>query len=216
MSKENICQLLRERLSRGVLPGAAAQLQMSPFYPDDDRSGFLNPPRSSRLAAVLILITPPFERPSIPLIPRTEDGGVHSGQIAMPGGSLEGAETYPVETALREAREEIGLAARDLELLGSLSPLYIPVSGFLVTPVLACTGERPELRPDGLEAKEILWFDLKILLREPPVGSFKSRNRGRVQAPFYPFRGGKVWGATAMMLSELAELLKEGKILSAL
>lgn len=152
--------------------------------------------------------------PRIPLILRAEDGGAHAGQIAIPGGSHEGEEAYPVETALREAREEIGLDTGELEILGPLSPLYIPVSDFLVTPVLACTREKPDLLPDGLEAKEVLWFDLEILLCPPQTGSFRSNSRGLVTAPYYPFDGGRVWGATAMMLSELGELLKEGKIFS--
>lgn len=235
MNNNTICRLIHRKLKQGPLPGEQAQLKMAPEYPespkppDSPRSPeshrspdsptkprqYSPPPGvAPRRAAVLILLTPPMTAPRIPLILRAEDGGAHAGQISIPGGSHEGNETYPVETALREAREEIGLDTGELEILGPLSPLFISVSDFLVTPVLACTDRKPDIRPDGIEAKGIFWFELEILLRPPPTGSFRSNSRGRLTAPYYPFDGGRVWGATAMMLSELGELLKDAKIIS--
>src|SRR6056297_1007642 len=144
----DICRQLTATLDKGHLPGSEAHLKMAPpahtALPYSVHTK--NSSSSLREAAVLILISPPEEAPRIPLIIRADDGGAHSGQIAMPGGCREDGEAFPVETALREAQEEICLDPGLVKILGLLTPLFIPVSNFEVTPVVAYVEQSVELR----------------------------------------------------------------------
>ncbi len=110
------------------LPGLDAQIAMAPEGRITDD---YNPePATARRGAVLILVYPGAQGVTIPLIKRPEDRSVHSGQIAFPGGAFESPESFPLETALRETEEEIGIPRDAVEVLGLLSPLYIPPSNF--------------------------------------------------------------------------------------
>ena len=143
------------------------------------------------------------------LIKRVPDGLVHGGQISLPGGSQEAGESLR-QTALREAREEIGAACAQVELLGELSPIYIPPSNFLVTPTVGCVDQPPDFRCDPREVDELIevplsaLFDRDVVKREPWV-----LRGATVEVPFYQIGPHKVWGATAMILSEFSMLLAE-------
>lgn len=164
-------------------------------------SSYNSTPDGSRYAAVLILLYSVESEIYLPLIRRTAHGTYHAGQIALPGGGHEGAENFPVETALREAEEEIDIHPSQVKILGALSPLFIPVSNFSVTPVVACTRGEPRLSPQPSEVEEILTLPLREILQSPEEGVFQS-SRGKVLAPYYPSSKGRIWGATAMLLSE--------------
>ncbi len=143
------------------------------------------------------------------MIRRAEDGLTHSGQISLPGGSQEAGESLQ-ETALREACEEIGAACAELDVLGQLSPLYIPPSNFLVTPTVGWADQRPDFRCDPREVAELIevplsaLFDRNVMKREP-----WTLRGATVEVPFYQIGPHKVWGATAMILSEFSLLLAE-------
>jgi len=159
---------------------------------------------------VLILLYPDGDvgEPHIPLILRPEDETPHAGQISLPGGRREGEEEYPVSTALRECREELGILEDLIRPIGSLSPLYVGVSDVTVTPVIGCTVERPEFEPDEREVEACFSIPISRFLQPPLRGEFDARGI-RLTAPYYPTEAGKVWGATAMMLSELVKIWEE-------
>lgn len=158
----------------------------------------------TRKSAVLILFYPRQNEIYFPLILRPTYDGAHSGQMAFPGGRYELSDEDLIRTALREAQEEIGLRLTDVKVLGPLTELFIPVSNFYVLPVIATIPYRPEFYPDAREVDEIFEIKLEEISNPDIVGSEYLQIRGeQVFAPHYNVRGYKIWGATAMMISEL-------------
>ena len=131
----------------------------------------------------------------------------HPGQVSLPGGALDEGETI-VAAALREAKEEIGLAPDRVEVVGELSPLHIPVSRFVLHPVVAVGDVVPPLTAQPGEVARILEVPL-ARLQDPTVLRVERREfKGRFyDVPFFAVDGEKVWGATAMILAEFLELL---------
>jgi len=163
----------------------------------------------ARPSAVLAALVEGTAGPSIILIERTQ-GGPHGGQIAFPGGSEEKGDEGPVGTALREAREEIGLEPGSVEVLGLLTPLTIAVSRFLVRPVLGLVTGRPTLAPNPAEVVSILELGLDELLDPASKAEREILVRGEMRlVPCYLFGSVLVWGATAMILAELESLLRQ-------
>jgi 8-oxo-dGTP pyrophosphatase MutT (NUDIX family) len=189
------------------LPGIAAQIKLAPEYRVESLR--THPPADARTAGVLILLYQHDGVWHFPLMKRTDDGLVHSGQISLPGGSQEPGESLR-ETALREACEEIGAACAEVEVLGQLSTLYIPPSNFLVTPTIGYASERPDFRCDPREVAELIEVPLSRLFDRDVVQREPWNLRGvTVEVPFYQIGPHKVWGATAMILSEFSLLLAE-------
>jgi len=162
----------------------------------------------SRESGVLIWLYPNENKVFTRLILRAEFG-VHSGQVAFPGGEVEPEDGSFWNTALREAREEVGLAPDNIELVGSLTPLYIPPSNFWVHPFIGA-GENPVA---GIinKAEVQAYFDIDILqLLQPYIKGeklIKVSTGETMITPSYTLNGHTVWGATAMILSELEELI---------
>jgi 8-oxo-dGTP pyrophosphatase MutT (NUDIX family) len=189
------------------LPGIAAQIRLAPEYRVESLRA--TPPADARAAGVLILLYPHDGAWYFPLMKRVEDGLVHSGQISLPGGSQEPGESLQA-TALREACEEIGAACAEIDVLGQLSTLYIPPSNFLVTPTVGCVEQRPDFRCDPREVAELIEVPLSTLFDRAVVKREPWSLRGvAVDVPFYQIGPHKVWGATAMILSEFSMLLAE-------
>jgi 8-oxo-dGTP pyrophosphatase MutT (NUDIX family) len=187
-------------------PGLAAQTLMWPQRPP----GIELPGngRHGRDAAVLILIYPISPTLHLVLTRRTETVQNHKGQISLPGGAHEGAESLQ-QTALREAHEELAVDPAGLEILGSLTPLYVGVSDYLITPVVALTAHRPDFHPDPVEVVEAIDMPLALLLDPGARREEDWQIRGfTVHVPFFAVGPHKVWGATAMILAELAALLE--------
>jgi 8-oxo-dGTP pyrophosphatase MutT (NUDIX family) len=187
----------------GPLPGRAFQDTMVP----PSRRGQSAPPEPFP-SAVLIAIVDGSAGPSLVLVER-EAGGPHGGQIAFPGGKKEHSDSSIVETALREAHEEIGLDSGKVEVLGLLSPLTISVSRFLVQPVVGLVAEAPVLKPNPGEIASIFEVPIAELLRPENRQEREILVRGEgLLVPCYVFGEVLVWGATAMMLRELEEVLR--------
>jgi 8-oxo-dGTP pyrophosphatase MutT (NUDIX family) len=204
---------------RGELPGAAAQAHLSPVPRRAWPAGF-NPARI-RNAAGLLLVFP--DTPVTPTRARVErDGGPgdahivltvrgdqlrHGGQISLPGGVVEPGETFE-QAALREAHEEIALARESVRLLGALTPLDIPVSGFRLHPVIGVSETRPLLAPADGEVAHILEVSVDDLL-DPTHFAMTTRDRDgvRLTIPGFHVHGREIWGATAMVLAEFLALL---------
>ncbi|CAN5285307.1 CoA pyrophosphatase [soil metagenome] len=190
------------------LPGWAAQSQMAPegrLKPVDWEQYYPN----ARLGAVLILFYPLKETVHTVLIQRPTYEGVHSAQIAFPGGKKEDDDKDLIQTALREAWEEVGIRPEQVEVIRPLSNLYIPPSNFLVTPVIGISYERPDFVPQISEVEAILETELK-LLADPSIAAMR-RIKVRdmeLDSPSFDLGGRIIWGATAMMISELNEVLR--------
>ena len=172
---------------------------------------------STRAGAVLIALTPRDGDLEFPLIERTDDGGPHARQISLPGGATESHDRGAEDTALREAREEIAYPVDRVTILGRLSPLFIDVSDFLITPVVGWLAPADpdripwrDLQPHPHEVAEIVRGSVtrcRTTLAERPVSV-----RGfHLSAPSFLAEDRVVWGATAMMLAELLAVLKSAE-----
>ena len=202
-------QQLRDRLA-GPLPGNPAHERMMPatrrtIYRD------VQIPDNAKKSAVLILMYPGDEGLHFPLIERTEYPGVHSKQIGLPGGAWEAEDADYIATALRETEEEIGVNRYQIEVLGLLSSLYIPPSNFWVQPVVGFVHARPTFIPDPNEVASVIETPL-AWLRDPAIAAeskIQHSSGMSLVVPSYIIHGHVVWGATAMMLSELSEIIHD-------
>jgi 8-oxo-dGTP pyrophosphatase MutT (NUDIX family) len=201
--------LLKKRLEQ-ALPGVAAQEKMASSM----RAALhlkARPDAFTRKSAVLILLYPSGGQICFPMIVRPVYAGVHSGQVGFPGGRMEESDLTYADTALREAFEEIAIQPATVDVLGMLSPLYVPASNFMVYPVVGTVDERPVFRPDPREVAQVLEIPLSQLQDTSRVG-FKEilvRDAVAIQAPFYDLQDQTVWGASAMILSELLVVVEE-------
>ncbi|MDI7277425.1 MAG: CoA pyrophosphatase, partial [Anaerolineae bacterium] len=167
------------------------------------------PPARYRDGAVLLLLYPREGALHLALTRRCDHLAAHAGQISLPGGLCEAEDPSLAAAALRETQEELGLAPQSLELLGQLTPVEIPVSGYRVHPWVAYSPAQPSFRPDPCEVAELLEVPLAQLLDPGTVGEEQRLIRGReVQVPFYRLGQHKVWGATAAVLAEFLALLR--------
>jgi len=204
---EDLLGALKDRLSAG-LPGLAAQMTMAP-EPRLGHKPFGDVGPASARAAVLILLYPRDGQVHLVFIRRATGVLHHRDQIGFPGGQLEGAETIE-QAALRETREELGVDPEGVRLIGRLTPLYIPVSDFIVYPVVAAAGGRPDFVPDPVEASEVIEIPLGHLIDEANIRREEWTIRGiPVVVPFYAFGPHKIWGATAMVLAEFLKMVPE-------
>jgi len=195
---------LRQRLAK-PLPGEAAHAKMASEA--RYRLG-IKPNDRTRRSAVLICFYPQNNSIYLPLILRPKYDGVHAGQMAFPGGRAERIDENLTRTALREAQEEIGIRVSDVKVLGLLTELFIPPSNFYVQPVVGVLPYRPDFYPDPREVEAVVEVALDTLLDETIVGNSTIEVRGiTVDAPFYQIEDYRVWGATAMMISELLAVM---------
>jgi 8-oxo-dGTP pyrophosphatase MutT (NUDIX family) len=199
--------LLRVALAQ-PLPGLSAQMGMAPV-PRPGTAHILDPMLNCRRAGVLVLFYPCDDELCLVLTRRTDAVDNHRGQISLPGGSMDPGEDAAA-AALREAWEELAVDTAPLAVLGELSPLYIPASGFCMYPVVAYSTERPDFVPNPGEVAEVLEVSLAHLLapdtRDEEIWLIRGAD---VCVPFYRVGHHKVWGATAMVLCELLTLVQE-------
>ena len=203
---------LLEKGMKHPLPGKEAQLSMSP-NPQDLRRFDTKLPLNHRKSAVLILFYPNQDKAFFPLIKRPVYPGVHSGQIALPGGKMEEEDQDVIDTALREAWEEVGVLPQQVKLIGKMSDLFIPASNFLVSPILGYSEEMPDFVPEEKEVARIIETAVSTLY-EPTIRKKKIlefSNNFRLDTPYFEVDKEMVWGATAMILSELLQIMENGK-----
>jgi 8-oxo-dGTP pyrophosphatase MutT (NUDIX family) len=188
------------------LPGEAAHLRM---VAQSRLRASVRPNERTRKSAVLILFYPHRGEIHLPLILRPAYDGVHSGQVAFPGGRYERTDEHLIRTALREAQEEIGLRLTDVTVLGTLTELFIPPSNFFVLPVVASMPYPPEYFPDPREVERVFEVRLQEITDKSIIGESEIQVRGvPIQAPHYMVQNHKIWGATAMMISELLTVME--------
>ena len=193
------------------LPGAAAQAALAPMPRREWPAGF-NPARI-RSAAGLLLLYPIDHQAHVVLTLRADTLGRHGGQVSLPGGVVDPGETFE-QAALREAHEEIALPLDGVRILGALTPLDIPVSGFRLHPIVAARADRPALRPADGEVARILEPSLDELLDASCVRLTERTRDGRtLTIPAFHVRTHEthgeheIWGATAMVIAEFLALL---------
>ncbi len=197
-------------LLKQPLPGSRGQIKMSPRPVNESRFQFKQRP-NAREGAVLILFYPDQGEFYLPLIKRPSYEGAHGGQVSLPGGKLEEGDENLIDTALREAEEEIGIDRSQVEVLGQMSQLYIPASDFVVLPVVGIMSEKPNFKPDSYEVARILLTPFERLL-DPNYRKEKRMtisHQYQIDSPFYDIEEEVVWGATAMILSELVTAWEE-------
>lgn len=213
-----LCDLddVRAALALPGFDGPAAQLRMAPIARPMTRPGL---PEGPKLGSVLILLYCADEELHVVLTKRPDYEGIHAGQVSCPGGRHEPPEDMG-ETALRETYEEIGIPPADVELLGELTSLYVMPSDFEVHPFVGrYTGAgRPRFVPDTREVAAILEVPLRLLLDPATRAEEEMELRGglRLVVPFFRIGEHKVWGATAMILSEFVERLRYARHLTSI
>lgn len=199
---------LSDRLSQalaGPLPKIAGHVRMAPRPRTGWKPDVL--PKDCRSAAALLLLYPKDSEPHILLTLRTQQLPTHQGQVSLPGGGVHSEETL-VEAALREAREEVGIDSEGIRILGLLSPLHIPVSGFILYPVVAVSTERPAIHPHEGEVERVLETPLSTLTDTRCIHVETWSQEGLAyRIPYFLVEDTKVWGATAMVLSEFLCLI---------
>lgn len=168
-------------------------------------------PEGAKNGAALLLVYPHDEMLHVALTVRGAQLRNHTGQVSLPGGKVDEGETLEA-AALREATEEIGVDPVTVEVLGRLTPLHIPVSGFLLHPIVGYTAMRPAFQRAEWEVARIIEAPVS-LLSDPAVIKREMRTRtvrGQaidVNVPYFDIDGEKVWGATAMVLAEFCAIL---------
>ena len=209
MEHSSLIQLLKTRLPNWSTNDEIRQ-KMAPF----DLGSRMEEARKTsdyRLGGVLILLFEKNGEPHLALIQRPEYDGVHSGQIAFPGGKMEDGDNDLEYTALRETWEEIGTFPELTTIIGKLSDVFIPPSRFMVSPFVGFYSGEPTFIKDDFEVEKVLEMPISLLLDDQIV------QRGKVKVgvenytlvvPFFDVFGHKVWGATAIMLSELKAIIQ--------
>ncbi len=198
---------INPELISGELPGGPGSPRVTPRVDDAGLAG-----EAYRPSAVLVLVFPDETGEArVLLTARPERDIRHPGQIAFPGGATDPEDRDPVATALREAREEVGLdeAAAGVEVVGRLDPVTIPVSGFRLVPVVALARRRPDLTPDAREVRAIFDAPVERFLPGTPI-EMVERDIGpgvRIRYGAFDVDGYRIWGATARILGQLGAVL---------
>jgi 8-oxo-dGTP pyrophosphatase MutT (NUDIX family) len=203
-----IVDFLRERLKKELPGDKAHQLMMAKQLGPQ----FRMPAQSSpRVGAVMIALYFWEGKIFFPLTQRPNYRGVHGGQVSLPGGKRDEGDHSLIRTAIRETHEEIGVSIRESQVIGALSDLNITASNFIVKPIISFLEEKPVFVRDPYEVDHIFTTDIEHLLN---ADTLKTKElivgpQVRLEAPYFDIDGKVVWGATAMILSEFAEILKE-------
>jgi 8-oxo-dGTP pyrophosphatase MutT (NUDIX family) len=192
------------------LPGLLAHKKLAPplrELPSREGISKYNP----KVAGVLAMIYPIAQLPHICLIKRQEYQGVHSGQISFPGGKMDSTDTNTWQTALRETEEEVGIHRQQINPIGRLTPLYIPVSNFYVEPYLGFSSKKPLFAIQTSEVSRVLEVPLNYFENFKQLGSYPVPGFPGFKAPCFEIDDQIIWGATAMVLSEILHLLDLAK-----
>lgn len=213
MSLDYIAQLT-SKIEEIPKPGIAAHLKMAPPQRFGTKETLLKVPKNVKKAAVMMLLYPNKEKElSFCLIQRTTYSGKHSGQISFPGGKKEEIDIDFWATALRESQEEVGVNPNKVQLITTLSSTYIPPSNFYVYPYLAYINQRPDFVAEEGEVDHVIEVPLADLLEESVIqdGPITTSYTTEVIVPMFVFGTYRVWGATAMILSEAREIIRLAK-----
>ena len=200
------------KLKKISLPGEKAHYKLAPVFRLQELEENQNQKIEPRHAAVMMVFYPdPDDEVRFVLILRKTYQGVHSNQIAFPGGRVEVEDRDFAHTALRETEEEVGIPQRDIEVIMELTSLYIPPSNFWVRPYVGLMQQTPTLVPQETEVEAILEINLDDFLSDSFLTkqTLHTTSAGDIEVPAFLLNDHIVWGATAMILSEMKEILKQ-------
>lgn len=185
---------------------------MAPEIRIEELKADMNKKQNPKKAGVMALFYPHTDHQTrLLLIQRNTYPGVHSGQIGLPGGQHEPGDRDLLDTAMRESVEEVGAVREHIEVIRPVSELYIPPSNFEVSPFVALYRKEKPFKRQASEVEALLevslddFLDDTKLIRQKLATSYARE----IEVPAFLFRGHVVWGATAMMLSEIRELIRE-------
>ena len=194
------------------LPGIEAQFKLAPKMRLEYNAKKIEA-NNPKIAAVLALFYPNQNNEvSLLLTKRANYIGTHSGQISFPGGKFEKSDLNLKETALRETFEEVGIFQEKIDIVREITEVYIPPSNFSVTPFIGILNDIPVFKLNS-EVAKIIEIPFPDLLDDTMLGSISITNSymKETSVPCFNFDGSVIWGATAMILSEIKELLKNIK-----
>ena len=198
-----------EIMITNYLPGEESQQKMRVNYDQSIELPFSK--NNSTAAAVLILLYIEDNEIHFFLTKRSNELEHHKGQISLPGGTQEENEEL-THTALRETQEEIGINKTSISIIGSMTPLFVPVTGFMIHPFIGYSSNKLEPTPDPSEVEAIFSVNISDLLNETNQTIEKRNIRGYdVEVPYFKLNNYEVWGATSMILSEFRDLIKSIK-----
>jgi 8-oxo-dGTP pyrophosphatase MutT (NUDIX family) len=194
------------------LPGIPSHLKMAPPHRAQDIVNHKDNSENAKKSAVLILFFHEEDELKMIVIRRSVYVGIHSGQIAFPGGRYEEEDKDVRTTALREIQEEIGIPEDKIEILGRLSDIYVPPSNFLISVFVGYLAEKPIYQIDEREVDEVIEIPFAEFFNHDTikeksffVNSIKAANN----APYFDVTNAEIWGASAMVISELLDILKD-------
>lgn len=199
------------KIQKQPLPGMAAHAKMAPATRIEALRPDYYSDKNPKMSSVMMLVYPKNNEASFVLIKRNTYKGVHSAQISLPGGKKEEEDTDAIATALRETHEEIGVAPVNIEIVKLFSEIYIPPSNFLVHPVLGYISSTPEFIPEPAEVDMIIEMPVSSLLDDSFIvnTTMKTSYANMTNVPAFKIDEHIVWGATAMILSEIKETIKK-------
>jgi len=204
---KDFIERLKSELSAD-LPGVDAHVKLAPGMRVNDIKTGITPDHALE-SAVLIILYPVNSRLYTVVILRNEYDGAHSGQISLPGGKAEKSDIDFEYTAIREAQEEIGIIPSSMNIIGQLSLFYVRPSNFIIYPYIAYCSRRPDFHADAIEVQRIIEIDIFNEINSDRIvnKTITFRNNLQVNAPGFEIGGEFMWGATAMIFSELIHVL---------
>jgi len=200
------------KIEKMELPGEAVQLKMAPMNRLQELKQQAYSMETAKKAGVIALFYPTAKRETnLVLILRKTYKGIHSAQIGFPGGKIEQEDNSLVDTALRETEEEVGVPRDKISIIKKLTQLYIPPSNFFVQPFLGIVNETPKFILETREVEALIEVDLNKFMDERCVTTqiLSTSYASNWEVPAFKLNGHIVWGATAMMLNEVRELLRQ-------
>lgn len=202
---ENIRKVLLQ-----ALPGFTSHKKLLPL--NRKLNAATDDVKNLKHSSVLLLLFNDNNELTVCLIKRPNHMKHHAGQIALPGGRIEKDETA-LETAVRETWEEIGISNNEIEILGTLSELYVEVSRFQIHPFVGWLNKKPVFTINSNEVEKIILFPLNYF--SPNFDEVELETvKGRIPVPCIRFENEIIWGATAMILAELTDIIKQAKNIS--
>ena len=206
-------EAITSKIKKIELPGLEAQFKLAPLMRKRLGKAINYDQLKPKKAAVMALVCPGTnDELQMVFMLRKQYEGVHSNQIGFPGGKLEHLEDY-LQAALRETYEEIGIIENDITVLRALTEVYIPPSNFLVQPYLGWIAKRPEFILEAKEVERLIEIPLMNILDDQFLASevMKTSYANAIEVPVFKFNEDIIWGATAMMLSEIKDLITNVK-----